>query len=91
MKRPHCGTCGKPSVLYGLTAKPLKESEAYRMRIRNLIAQFQLEGYTTRDEDVSVSCAVAQIMAVEGESEHMMAILSVHMERIIASGLLETA
>lgn len=87
--RPCCGTCGKPSTLYGLTTKPLKESEAYRKRIRNLIVQFQLEGYDTRDRDLEVSCAVAQIMAVEGEKDHLKQILSVHMERIIAAGLLE--
>jgi len=85
----YCPTCGKPSTLYGMTTKPLKEDEAYRKRIRNLIVQFELEGYTTYERDLSVACAVAQIMSVGGESDHMQQILSHHTERIIAGSLME--
>lgn len=91
MNKPCCPTCGRPSTLYGLRAKPIKEDDAYRKRIRNLLARFQLEGYTTYDADRDTVCAVAQIMSVEGETEHMQTILRQHMERIIASGLLEAA
>lgn len=91
MKTPCCPTCGKPSTLYGLRAKPIKEDDAYRKRIRNLLARFQIEGYTTYEEDLDVAVAVVQIMSVEGESDHMQSILRQHMERIIAGGLLEAA
>lgn len=99
-KRPHlgnkpcaCPTCGKPTTLYQWRdQKPVKESDAYRLRIRNLIAQFELEGYDTYDRDMGVACAVAQIMATTGSKPHLEAILAHHMERIIASQFLkETA
>lgn len=87
-----CPTCGKPSTLYALRGvKPAKEDEAYRKRIRNLIARFELEGYDTYDEDLSVACALAQIMAVEGEKLHLHQLLDRHAERIIASSYLEVS
>ena len=85
-----CPTCGHHTTLYAFrNQKPQKESDAYRKRIRNLIAQFELEGYDTYDRDLGVSCAVAQIMAVEGAKAHLQAILATHMERLIAAQLLE--
>lgn len=87
-----CPTCGKPTTLYALRGiEPAEESDAYRKRIKNLVARFELEGYDTYDRDVSVACAVAQIMAVGGEKPHLQQALSTHMERIIASQYLETA
>ena len=85
-----CPTCGKSTTLYAWrNFPPQKESDAYRKRIRNLIAQFQLEGYDTYERDLSTACAVAQIMAAEGEKPHLQQILSLHMERIIAASLSE--
>lgn len=92
MKSPCCPTCGKPTTLYSFGGiKPLREDAAYRKRIRNLIAQFQIGGYNTYEQDLSVSCAVAQMMAVGGAQPHLQQILSTHMERIVASQLMETA
>jgi len=90
-----CPTCGKATSLYmwrDLT--PPAQSEAYRKRIRNLIAQFQEEGYHTRGRDIDTAVAVAQLMASRQPHEdvsHLQALLSRHMERIIASQYLETA
>ena len=92
MKRPCCPTCGKHTTLYSFgETTPLKDKEAYRKRLKNLIATFELEGYHTYEEDLDTACAVAQIMSVQGESDHMHRILSHHMERITASTFLETA
>lgn len=83
-----CPTCGKPTILYAFRdSKPQRQSEAYRKRIRNLIALFELEGYATYDEDLATACAVSQIMAVEGQSDHMNLILRTHMERIAAADI----
>lgn len=85
-----CPTCGKPTTLYmWRNLPPIKEDAAYRKRIRNLIAQFQMGGYDTYDRDLSVSVAVAQIMAVGGSKPHLELTLANHMERIIASQFLE--
>lgn len=87
---PCCPTCGKHTTLYAFRElKPQRESEAYRKRIRNLIAQFELDGYETYERDMGVSCAVAQIMAVEGTKPHLEALLATHMERITAAQFLE--
>ena len=87
-----CPTCGRSTTLYAWRdQKPQRLSDAYRKRIRNLVAQFELEGYTTRERDLSVSCAVAQMMAVEGHKPHLEAILATHMERLTAAQFLETA
>ena len=92
MKAPCCPTCGKHTTLYALRGvKPAKEDAAYRKRIRDLIARFQLEGYSTYDYDLEVACACAVIMSYEGEKPHLQQILANHMERIIASQIMETA
>lgn len=92
MTATYCPTCGKSTTLYAWrNLKPIKESDAYRKRIKNLVAQFQLEGYDTYERDTSTACAVAQIMAAEGEQPHLASILRTHMERIIAAQFLETA
>ncbi len=89
---PCCPTCGKSTTLYALRdVKQPKADEAYRMRIRNLVARFQLEGYDTGERDLSVACATAKIMAAQGHSDHMQRILDNHMERIIAAQIMETA
>ena len=86
---PCCPTCGKRTILYAFRGqKQPPESASYRARIKDLIAEFQLDGYKTREEDISVACAVAQIMAVEGEQPHLQRILAHHAERVIASGFL---
>lgn len=86
----HCPTCGRATTLYALMGVPQKRADwYYRKRIRNLVAQFQLEGYTTRDRDLEVCCAVARIMAKEGESDHMHAILDRHAERLIAGSMVD--
>lgn len=86
---PHCPTCGHHTTLYQWRdLKPIKEDKAYRLRIKNLVAEFQLGGYDTGEEDFEVACAVAQIMAVEGENPHLQRLLAYHMERIAASALL---
>ena len=85
-----CPTCGRPTTLYAFREqKPQTETEAYRKRIKNLVAQFELEGYDTYDRDAEVACAVAQIMAVEGSQAHLENILRVHMERLTAAQLME--
>ena len=92
MKAPCCPTCGKRTTLYALRGvKPAKEDDAYHKRIRDLIARFQLEGYDTYELDLDVACAAAQIMAAEGEKPHLQQTLARHMERIIASQIMETA
>jgi putative DNA primase/helicase len=70
-------------------ARRAEEAFEYRGRIRNLIVLFANEGYSTYDRDVSVACAVARLMATEGRKAHLERLLGVHMERIIAGGLLE--
>lgn len=85
-----CPTCGRHTTLYALrNQKPQKESDAYRKRIKNLVAQFELEGYDTYETDLSIACSVAQIMSVEGESEHMQRLLAHHMERLTAAQFME--
>jgi uncharacterized protein with von Willebrand factor type A (vWA) domain len=94
-----CPTCGKSTTLYAWrNFPPQKESDAYRKRIRNMVAQFQLEGYDTYERDLSTACAVAQLMAAEGQKppreqrniDHLQQILDMHMERIIASQIAES-
>ena len=88
MRSCHCPTCGRATTLYALRDVPQNRADwYYRKRIRNLVAQFQLEGYTTRDRDLEVCVAAAQIMAKEGESDHMHAILDRHAERLIAGSM----
>jgi hypothetical protein len=85
---PHCPTCGKATILYAWRdLKPIKEDEAYRLRIKNLVAEFQLGGYDTYEEDLDLSVAIAQIMSVAGESGHMQRLLAHHMERITAASI----
>lgn len=88
----HCHTCGKPTTLYAFRgAKPththLKEKEAYRLRVMNLVAEFQLGGYATYEKDRDTACALATIMAVEGEKPHLARLLAFHMERITAASI----
>lgn len=80
-----CHVCGKPTTLYGLRAKPMKEDDAYRKRIRDLATRFELEGYATREQDEKTAIACAEIMGIEGETPHMQQLLARHMERLIAS------
>jgi hypothetical protein len=85
-----CPTCGKPSILYGLKAKAKSEGDSYRLRIRDLISRFELEPYTTYERDLSVACAVTQLMAAaQGDKSHLERILAMHMERIIASQMVQ--
>src|SRR5882757_1882497 len=85
--RPCCSQCGKPTILYAFRGqKQPKEDEAYRLRVRNLIAEFELGGYDTYNEDMSTAIAVAEIMAVEGDKPHLQQLLTHHMERIAAAG-----
>lgn len=89
--RCYCPTCGKPTILYAFRGvTPLKEDEAYRARIKNLIAQFQMEGYETYEKDRDVSVAISQMMVVRGEQPHLQKLLAHHMERVIAASFLET-
>lgn len=84
--RPCCHTCGKPTTLYAFRGqKPPREDEAYRMRIKNLIAEFSIEGYDTYDRDTEVCIAMAKLMAVEGTKPHLEQLLSFHAERIAAA------
>jgi hypothetical protein len=85
---PHCPTCGKATTLYAWrNLPPIKGDEAYRLRIKNLVAEFELGGYDTYDRDVDVCVAVAQLMAVRGEQPHLVQLLSWHAERIAAADL----
>jgi len=86
---PHCPTCGKSTTLYlWRNLKPPTESEAYRLRIKNLIAEFELGGYDTYEQDRDVAIAIAQLMAVQGEKPHLQQLLSHHAERIAAASFL---
>jgi hypothetical protein len=87
-----CPTCGKPTTLYAWrdakpTRTPLAEKEAYRRRVMNLVAEFQLGGYTTYEKDTDTACALATIMAAEGEKPHLQRLLAFHMERIAAASI----
>jgi hypothetical protein len=85
---PCCPCCGKPTTLYAFRGQPWpKEDEAYRLRIKNLAAEFQMGGYNTYDRDVSVAVAVAQLMVVEGTKPHLERLLAFHVERIAAGSL----
>jgi hypothetical protein len=93
MNTPCCPTCGKPTTLYAWrNLPPQKESAAYRKRIKNLVAQFQLEGYDTYERDLAVAVACAQLRAIRADdTTHLESIIATHMERIIAAQYLETA
>lgn len=87
-----CPTCGKPTTLYALrdTKQPrqsLTEKEAYRRRVMNLVAEFQLGGYDTYEKDTDVACALAQLMSVNGDKPHLQRMLAFHMERIAAASI----
>lgn len=87
----NCPTCGKKTTLYAFRGqKQPKGDEAYRLRIRDLVAEFQMGGYDTYERDADVAVAVAEIMAVEGEKPHLQRLLAHHMERITAASLMET-
>jgi hypothetical protein len=88
----HCETCGKPTTLYAFrgTKQPRAtqdEKDAYRKRVMNLVAEFQLGGYATYQTDQDTACAVATIMANEGDKPHLQRLLAFHMERIAAASI----
>ena len=83
--------CGRSTTLYAWRDQPgQKLSGAYKKRIQNLIARFQLEGYDTRERDADVVVSVAQIMVAEGPKDHLQQILDTHMERLVAASYLES-
>ncbi len=70
-------------------AKQIK-AEMADHRILQWVRRFSEHGYSDaeREKDTLGAIAVAEIMAVEGESEHMKRILRTYMERITAGGMI---
>ena len=86
----NCPTCGRSTTLYAFRDQKVQRlSEAYKKRIQNLTARFELEGYTTYQRDLDVVTATAQIMSVEGEKPHLKQILDHHAERLVAWSYME--